>query len=133
MTDKKIHWATQRRLDIEAALREGRPPPPWPQSSRKRATVDFLTPQTLPSDQPAPVLSPPHNTPAPIATNWLAGLGPKNCANACGPNCVITGDMCGHPFQSNLQAPHKMKPDVMRRYAEALAYLEHLAIDRKVG
>jgi hypothetical protein len=74
-------------------------------------------------------------SPAPAKPVHLDGLGPKTCASACNPEkgCAITGDMCGHPFQSGLQAVHKMKPDVIRRHAEALEHLEHLAVQRRAA
>ena len=71
--------------------------------------------------------------PKPALAAHLSGLGPKTCATACSPEkgCAITGDMCGHPYQSGLQAVHKMKPDVLRRHAEALEHLEHQAVARR--
>jgi hypothetical protein len=62
--------------------------------------------------------------------------GPNgSCCDGCKEGfCTITRDMfCGHPGKSGLQAIHKMKPDVMARYAQAKTVLAHQAVDRKAG
>jgi len=55
-----------------------------------------------------------------------AKLGDANpCAAACGPNCIITGEFCGHPDRG-LQAKYQNMPEVKRRYVQAGLYLKRL-------
>lgn len=155
-TEKKVHWATRRRLDREAAKAEGREPPPWPIRKLSKATLTNARIEAKIEKDKKQLADP-----STSAQNFLEGLTSKTCCNACTPECcVITGRQfvrfknegpevekgelkvtyttgyttsCGHPYKGGLQAKHKMMPDVMNRYAKAEAYLEHQKIDRKAG
>jgi hypothetical protein len=70
------------------------------------------------------------STKHPNAPAELAGLTSGNCPIACGPACIISGDICIHPHKGGLQAPHRMRPDVMRRYEQAVKMLKHMAVDK---
>jgi hypothetical protein len=65
--------------------------------------------------------------PKPDPVEFFEGItaGPNgSCCDACQGICVITGDICGHPHKSSLQAVHQVKPDVLKRYAKVKAYLK---------
>jgi hypothetical protein len=64
-------------------------------------------------------------------TSEFDGLTTTSCAAACGPICVISGDICIHPHKAGMQAAHLMKPDVMDRYAAAKRMLEVQALSAK--
>jgi hypothetical protein len=64
-------------------------------------------------------------------TSEFDGLTATSCATACGPICVISGDICIHPHKAGMQAAHLMKPDVMDRYAAARRQLEVQALSAK--
>ena len=58
------------------------------------------------------------------------GLTAATCCSACNPaGCTITGDVCGHPYKSGLQAAHRMRPQVIDRYERAKRFLKHQAIE----
>ena len=63
----------------------------------------------------------------------FAGMTAKLCASGCNPEkgCVISGDICVHPYISGgLQSPHQMKPAVRRASRPPRDYLKHQAIDQ---
>jgi hypothetical protein len=55
-----------------------------------------------------------------------AKLGGNGCPAACGPNCIITGEICAHPDLGGLQSKYLTMPEVKRRYDQALLYLKRL-------
>jgi hypothetical protein len=61
----------------------------------------------------------------------FAGLTTTSCAAACGPTCVISGDICIHPHKAGMQAAHLMRPETMERYAAAKRMLEVQALSAK--
>ncbi len=63
----------------------------------------------------------------------FAGLTPMDCPIDCTlDRCVVTEDgICGHPKKSGLQAPHRMKPDVVARYNEARKRLYRATEEKK--
>lgn len=119
---KKVHWATQRKLDIEEAIREGREPPPSPFAAAREAAKAVAAAKNREVEKDV--------TPSKL---HLEGLGPKNCPTACNPEkgCCVSGNACVHPSQCGLQPAHKMNPEIIRKYAEMVDFLKHLAIDRK--
>lgn len=60
------------------------------------------------------------------------GLTPDSCCTACGGGiCIISGDICIHPYKGGMQGPHRMKPKVIARFEEARNYLKHQAVDKR--
>jgi len=55
-----------------------------------------------------------------------AKLGGNGCPAACGPNCIITGEICAHPDLGGLQSKYLTMPEVKRRFDQALLYLKRL-------
>ncbi len=130
---KKIHWATQRKLDREAAMAHGDVPPPWPSKAPHRTKADIAM-QRAPIPKPVAKSSTSVRvvTPRP---EFLDGLTPESCCDGCNPEtgCIITGDVCGHPYKSGLQAAHQIKPLVVKRYAEARKLLGRDRADKRAG
>jgi hypothetical protein len=63
-------------------------------------------------------------------TSEFDGLTATSCATACGPTCIISGDICVHPTRSGgLQSPHMMKPLVMGAFDRAKNQIERQALD----
>jgi hypothetical protein len=55
-----------------------------------------------------------------------AKLGGNGCPAACGPNCIITGEICAHPDLGGLQSKYLTMSEVKKRYDQALVYLRRL-------
>jgi hypothetical protein len=92
---------------------------------KKRATPQYGTNPIMPE-----VRALQKENEAKSADLMLRGLTSGNCPIACGPNCIISGDICVHPHKGGLQAPHRMRPDVMRRYEQAVKMLKHMAVEK---
>jgi hypothetical protein len=60
-----------------------------------------------------------------------AKMGSNGCPIACGPTCVITGEICAHPDLGGLQSKYLTMPDVKKRYDQAVLYLRKL--DAEIG
>lgn len=74
----------------------------------------------------------PKVTPMRQPDDLFAGMTAAVCAGGCSEKgCVITGDVCGHPYKSGLQAKHYMQKDVMARFERAKDFLKHQAIDKR--
>ena len=59
-------------------------------------------------------------------------MTPAQCSNECHRTgiCVITGvNNCGHPMMTGLQAPFKLKPDIVARFNEAKKFLAQQRVD----
>lgn len=63
----------------------------------------------------------------------LAGMTPTECPIACDGKCAITGDTCGHPYKSGLQAVHQGRPDAVRNFARAKHFLAVENADKKLS
>lgn len=60
------------------------------------------------------------------------GLTPDACCTACGTGiCIISGDICVHPYKGAMQASHRMKPKVIARFEGARKHLRHQAIESR--
>lgn len=74
----------------------------------------------------------PKVTPLPKPDAMFDGMTATICASGCSEKgCVVTGDVCGHPYKSGLQAKHYMQKEVMARYERAKDFLKHQAIDKR--
>lgn len=63
---------------------------------------------------------------------FFTGMTNTLCAGGCSEaGCIITGDVCGHPYKSGLQPKHYMLKAVMDRYERAKDFLKHQAIDKQ--
>jgi len=63
---------------------------------------------------------------------FLIGMTDTACCRDCNESgCVITGDVCGHPYKGGLHAKHQMQKDVVDRYARAKNFLKHQAVDKQ--
>lgn len=49
----------------------------------------------------------------------LTGITARDCPLACGPDCVITKGICGHPHKGGLQGKYQNDPDAVRLFQEA--------------
>jgi hypothetical protein len=93
----------------------------------------------LPKPKPKPTrrkhgAAPVAKAPSPPAADEFAGLSAASCAIACGPTCIISGDICVHPTRSGgLQSPHMMRPAVMAAFDKARNQLERQALDARHG
>lgn len=61
------------------------------------------------------------------------GLDRTGCCCDCGSDhCVITGDgVCGHPRKSGLQSPHKVDPEIVKRFNRARKYIAEQDVRQK--
>ena len=100
---------------------------------RKRKLRPYKTPAQLKAPKD---LSDNDRSPGQVQFKELAGLTSGNCPIACGkivdgePVCIISGDICVHPHKGGMQAKHRMHPDVMRRYEQAVKTLKHMAVEK---
>jgi hypothetical protein len=54
------------------------------------------------------------------APDEFTGLSVDSCADGCSvAGCVISGDICVHPYKGGLQSAHMMKPPVLKKFAAA--------------
>lgn len=66
----------------------------------------------------------------PPQTGRYAGISPALCCGGCNADgCLISGDICVHPYKGGLQAAHRMRPDVLKRFEEVKNILRHQAAE----